>query len=198
MVVTHWVWNNLHPLKDNQRTSTSKLLGRSSCPYTMGNFRRLSWWRDILCWRFSFVDDVLRLVSTLWWNRRRCCIYLTTKTDTTCRPPFWEVIAAANFSRWSSFRRPRVASSLAVEESNNGFGKPMGVRHVSREYEKGYKPLRGAEERMLFGCQLQERVGAAIRDFLERVWCFFERSWREVLDAGFERFFSGMVEERGF
>uniref|UniRef100_F6HCZ0 RNA helicase n=1 Tax=Vitis vinifera TaxID=29760 RepID=F6HCZ0_VITVI len=28
---------------------------------------------------------------------------------------------------WSSFRRPRVASSLAVEESDNGFRKPMGV-----------------------------------------------------------------------
>ena len=25
----------------------------------------------------------------------------------------------------------------------------MGVRHVSRDYEKGYKPLRGAEERVL-------------------------------------------------
>ena len=59
------------------------------------------------------------------------------------------MIAVANFAKWSSFRRPRVASSLAVEESDNGFWKPMGVRHVSREYEKGYKPLRGAEERVL-------------------------------------------------
>ena len=35
---------------------------------------------------FSFVDDVLRWVSMLWWNNCECCICLTTKIDTTCRP----------------------------------------------------------------------------------------------------------------
>ncbi|RVW83970.1 hypothetical protein CK203_047322 [Vitis vinifera] len=119
---------------------------------------------------------------TLYYSRRKCD-FPDEEIFYVGVFPLWMMF----FDWWSSFRRPRVASSLAVEESNNGFGKPMGVRHVSREYEKGYKPLRGAEERMLFGCQLQERVGAAIRDFLERVWCFFERSWREVLDAGREK-----------
>ena len=36
-----------------------RLLGRSSYSYNMKNFRQLPRWGDILCWRFSFVDDVL-------------------------------------------------------------------------------------------------------------------------------------------
>ena len=56
-------------------------------------------------------------------------------------PPFWEVIAVANFAKWSSFKRPRVASSLVVEESDNGFRKPMGGQHVFGGYAKSCRPF---------------------------------------------------------
>ena len=36
-----------------------RLLGRSSYSCNMKNFRQLPQWGHILCWRFSFVDDVL-------------------------------------------------------------------------------------------------------------------------------------------
>ena len=115
----------------------------------------------------------------------------STEEGHICRPPFWEVIAAANFSRWSNFRRPRVASSLAVEESDNRFEKPMGVRHVSREYEKGYKPLRGAEERGLLvaSCMVVGTVPGAAGgcwrlSAFQRMLFHFRGGCRDLLEEG--------------